>query len=611
MRTSFFQKLAQAPQDVQAAVTAGEFGEMDSIIVNLEKIIDFPEDDIPRLITKSKGIWQTDAKKRVDKIKLLTSQHLLSDAEKELAELANLMESKYSGPLKAQIISLTADVDSLKHSLFNWDLVRIFPQKASEQLENARSNSFTQYKDRLENLEKTLTGMYERALNGLQMSPITTYSLQQLAEILQDFGNMIEAFQKAHPEFSEKVKSQKERLISSLNSHCKELKIQYSQAKKQKQWNDVETKLKMLVYICSILGKYLPSGMVDEIRKQETDITTIITGIKSNLEYLQKLNFFAPVPLLELNKVLSQIKQNASVQFYAQNTDEVVITYPDAVQLVIKQVQELHPIVMKFWNEVNYEPTAQVLENLKQSSKLVEHDVVFNSFKTTFDVCIAHMKRIIAEIVEQCKAFLKAQELEKVEQQLMKYRTIEKSLGSITELFPSTKNEVVEELQLSIAQQAQEFYGKFTTTVPSIEEVCSLMLGLKKFTAAISNTQLGAFVHTQMNNVLNHLTGMKEFDVYELGQMLCTSGGHLGRDIVEGDNFPQFKSLIIAKINEITSRMTPDDALAALITKNKLTTEQSEALKTAYSRFNSEFQKLLNQYPNAQFYIKSIVDIFC
>jgi hypothetical protein len=78
-------------------------------------------------------------------------------------------------------------------------------------------------------------------------------------------------------------------------------------------------------------------------------------------------------------------------------------------------------------------------------------------------------------------------------------------------------------------KQFNEKYG--TTAVPTNEDVIIVLLKLKSFSASISNTDLAAHVHTEMNNLLNFLLNKKTFDFFKLGTDLQGSGP-LGRDIV-------------------------------------------------------------------------------
>src|SRR5690242_7103246 len=117
------------------------------------------------------------------------------------------------------------------------------------------------------------------------------------------------------------------------------------------------------------------------------------------------------------------------------------------------------------------------------------------------------------------------------------------------------------------------------------------MLRMKNLTGTISDLKLAGITHKQMNIFLIHLGGKKNFNFYDLGMQLRESGP-LGTEIVEGGSFPQFKALIIEKINEITARMTPEDALTALVKLNGLTDEETILLKQAFTKFHIRFQQL-------------------
>lgn len=64
-----------------------------------------------------------------------------------------------------------------------------------------------------------------------------------------------------------------------------------------------------------------------------------------------------------------------------------------------------------------------------------------------------------------------------------------------------------------------------------MDEVVDTMVNLKKITSTLSNAELPPHVHSEMNELLTHLSKKKDFDFCQLGAQLC-SVGPLGKDIV-------------------------------------------------------------------------------
>lgn len=285
----------------------------------------------------------------------------------------------------------------------------------------------------------------------------------------------------------------------------------------------------------------------------------------------------------------------SALNYEPMSDDDVPPTYQDAVNMIIGKTTNLKPVVHSAWREGRYDVVVQVLENLKQHSKVGTHDTVAACFENAFNRYVCLFKADIDSLHKEATACFNSKEFAKLEPLFVLYAQIQKSFETIPELLPSSTNEILERLKVSVSQQVQDFYAKCQSRAPEIEEVGRVMLELKKITSTISNVELAAHVHKEMNMLLNALVEKKGFDFYQLGTYLGTRGV-LGREIVEGDNFPQFKALVIAKINEVTARITPHDALDAFVKLNDLSEENRKLLDIAYQKYSTRFETHLSKY---------------
>jgi hypothetical protein len=337
----------------------------------------------------------------------------------------------------------------------------------------------------------------------------------------------------------------------------------------------------------------LTPALKTSIEQHTASVNSVIKELKASWDIFTKLDFWTPIIFKELNATLTKFKRDASAQFDMMS-DDTPVTYQDAVNLIIKKINELQPVMEKNLNDEKYEPILEVLKNLRQFPQITEHDEIHAILSAAFASYIRRIKDKLSAINEQAKVCAQNKDFDNLENQMLQYRNIEKALASIPELFSSTRNEIVEDLIQTVKQKVDEFQSRHAAGVPPVENVAAVLLDLKRMTSKISNTQFAADVHKQMSGLLNSLAE-KSFDIYALGGHLSKQGP-LGREIVEGDSFPQFRALVIAMINKITARISPTDALKALQEQNGLSPASVELLAKALDEFSTHFDMLLSRY---------------
>jgi len=93
------------------------------------------------------------------------------------------------------------------------------------------------------------------------------------------------------------------------------------------------------------------------------------------------------------------------------------------------------------------------------------------------------------------------------------------------------------------------------------------ILALNSITIEISSIELHSHVHKEINSILSSLSGKKGFDFFLLGTSLIERGTH-GKELVEGEKYPQFRAFLTGLMNDLTARMTVEDAIKYLLKSN-------------------------------------------
>ncbi len=89
-----------------------------------------------------------------------------------------------------------------------------------------------------------------------------------------------------------------------------------------------------------------------------------------------------------------------------------------------------------------------------------------------------------------------------------------------------------------------------------MDAVVTFMLQLRNVPAIISDVKIASHVHLELNNLLSHLSTIKDFDLCLLGKTLC-SKGPLGREIVVSYILEtRFRFFLFCYRKEITSRIS-------------------------------------------------------
>lgn len=215
------------------------------------------------------------------------------------------------------------------------------------------------------------------------------------------------------------------------------MEIKLTLAVRQKQWEEVETRLRPMSLIVAKLKNYVPTAFCDFVARTETLVHGIVQSVSSCLTYVKKVDFFAPISMDELNDSLTKIRDNGSVQYYGDSSESKT-SYDDVIRSLCKNLESLQPRVLQLWNQSNYEPLVQLFDNLKQGQKLVNHGQLYNTMAKELNHHSNIVKTDIQDLITQSKKILEAKSFDKLEAFMLKYSKISKAFQRIILLFMSS-----------------------------------------------------------------------------------------------------------------------------------------------------------------------------
>eukprot|EP01041_Mallomonas_annulata_P001680 gene1680-3252_t len=153
---------------------------------------------------------------------------------------------------------------------------------------------------------------------------------------------------------------------------------------------------------------------------------------------------------------------------------------------------------------------------------------------------------------------------------------------------------LMDKVKSEFARVMDESIERDKANATTVDDHASNMVNIKAFVDDMSSYDIQQLAHRRIGLYIETLS-LEQVDLFKLGTALADLGP-LGVLITE--EYPQFKSVLIKKFNEVTSVITIDHALQELDIKNPnmFTLEKRNILKETYHRYEITFEMYLRTY---------------
>jgi len=341
------------------------------------------------------------------------------------------------------------------------------------------------------------------------------------------------------------------------------------------------------------LGDYFPK----ELKKNLSDIRGLIANVVKDLSstrsLFEGLDLTKEVPI-DTMETLSSTLTNIQNNMELLADDEKTLKYEDALKLLLVKLETL-PVAINANLEIA--PIAVVnLNNL--AARMTTHQIVKEAALKAKGSIIAIVKEVMARCTDEATAALKQGNLKALEAAMLRLKKVELSIAAVPELLPESQyQKLVNELQIGITNQSREVKTR-VDVAPEFSNINWLVddiLALNSITFEISSIELHSHVNKEINSILNTLATKKGFDFFQLGTTMIEKGTY-GKELVEGEKYPQFRAFLTGLMNELTSRMTVEDAIKYLKENGSINEKEGKELEAQYDIFLYHFDAYLKRF---------------
>eukprot|EP01087_Luapelamoeba_hula_P009891 TRINITY_DN2588_c0_g1_i2.p1 TRINITY_DN2588_c0_g1~~TRINITY_DN2588_c0_g1_i2.p1 ORF type:complete len:2562 (+),score=268.54 TRINITY_DN2588_c0_g1_i2:39-7724(+) len=377
---------------------------------------------------------------------------------------------------------------------------------------------------------------------------------------------------------------------SSLDMQFDSIFERMIEDKRQCKWHEMHALMKQLaVAIKEMSSEFLSQERCEKIAQVTDELNAFTSSVVSSKKLLEDLDLTLAVSLDTLSDISRRLSQLQSHAALVSNLDQNGISYDDALAIVESKLRDA---ILSTGERIDWTKAVVVAANFKLViDGMNAHQKLTIRAENDRRVLVDRMTQELKTIASRAAELWHDRDLFKLEKEMLLMKRIEALSLSVPEVLVERHyHTLVANVKHTISQQSSEI-KKATLDPRSLSQG---LVSLSEIPRVLSCIELHAHVQQEINGILA-MASDKSLDFYQLSLELSQLGT-IGREIVEGSTYPQFRAYLTVLMNAKTSRMSCADALLIMKDDSNNTAVDADELDKLYSKFQIFFGRYLDDW---------------